>query len=400
MSEKQNNLSTDLRGLSSLTVDAVLGVTDMVESLHYTILRASGAPAASETKRTRGITGLVYNSVRTVTKVVGKGVDVPLAQLSGLLGEKDVSPGREAMLAALNGILGDHLVTRDNALALPMQFRRGGQPLTKEMMATAIQQSGGKLVIMVHGLGMNDLQWTRQGHDHGAALARDLGFEPLYLHYNSGLHISENGQEFSDLMESLVEQAQQSLALVIIGHSMGGLVARSACYYGEAAGHSWPTQLQKLIFLGTPHHGAPLEKGGNLIDVALEISPYSAPFSRLGKIRSSGVTDLRYGNVLDEDWNGEDRFSRPVDKRTAVPLPGGVDCYAIAATTTKEFNVLGEDLIGDGLVPVSSALGHHKNVDLALAFPESHQWLARDMNHLDLLNHPDVYEKIKSWLEG
>jgi hypothetical protein len=51
------------------------------------------------------------------------------------------------------------------------------------------------------------------------------------------------------------------------------------------------------------------------------------------------------------------------------------------------------------LVPVGSALGRHKDADLALLFPESQQWIGRDMSHLDLLNHPKVYETIKKWLE-
>lgn len=400
MTQESNNRATDLRGLSALTIDAVLGVTDIVESLHLTIAGGSGGDAPSDKKRTSGITGLVYRNVRTVTQLVGSGLDVPLGRLSSAMGEDDSSPSREAALSAVNGILGDHLVARDNPLAISMKFRRDGQPLTKQTLAEAVQKSNGKLAIMVHGLCMNDLQWQRQGHDHGAALARDLGFEPLYLHYNTGLHISENGQEFSDLLESLVEQAAEPLELVIIAHSMGGLVARSACYYGEKTNHSWPTQLRKLLFLGTPHHGAPLEKGGNWIDVILGKTAYSAPFARLGKTRSCGVTDMRYGNVVDADWNGNDRFDSTGDQRQSVPLPAGVDCYAIAATTSKEFTMLGEDVIGDGLVMVSSALGHHKRAELVLSLPDTHQWVGRDMNHLDLLSHPDVYEKMKEWFGG
>ena len=398
MPENPNNLPTDLRGVGRLTVDAIIGVTDIVESLHHTITSVSGTQGTPGQKRTKGITGLVYRNIRTVTELVGNGIDAPLDRFSSLLGEQESSPGREAVLAALNGVLGDHLVARNNPLAIPMQFRRHGKPLTKQTFSEAIQQSNGKLAIMVHGLCMNDLQWNRQGHDHGAALARDLGFEPIYLHYNTGLHISENGREFSDLLESLVEQSPQPLELVIIAHSMGGLVSRSACYYGERIGHTWPAHLRELVFLGTPHHGASLEKGGNWIDVILDVSPYSAPFSRLGKIRSSGITDLRYGNVVDDDWKGRDRFGLSGDQRMAVPLPEGVDCYAIAATSSKEFNVLGEDLVGDGLVTVNSALGRHKNAELNLLFPETHQWVGRNMKHMDLLNHPEVYKTIKKWL--
>jgi hypothetical protein len=143
-----------------------------------------------------------------------------------------------------------------------------------------------------------------------------------------------------------------------------------------------------------------LERAGNWIDIILEISPYSAPFSRLGKIRSAGVTDLRYGNILDEDWKGRDRFEYSGDRRIAVPLPDGLKCYTIAATTSEKSSILGDKLIGDGLVTLNSALGRHKKADLNLLFPETHQWIARDMNHLDLLNHLEVYETIKHWLES
>lgn len=142
-----------------------------------------------------------------------------------------------------------------------------------------------------------------------------------------------------------------------------------------------------------------MEQGGNRIDNFLEISPYSKPFSRLGKIRSAGITDLRYGTLLDEDWMGRDRFEASDDRRTPVPLPAGVLCYTIAATIGKESSKLGDGLIGDGLVPLNSALGCHKNPDLTLLFPETHQWIARNMKHLDLLNHPDIYKTIKKWLK-
>ncbi len=396
MPRNPSNLSTDLRGAGSLTVDAITGITDTVESLHHTITSFSGIPGAPDQNRTKGITGMVYRNIRSVTELVGDGIDALLDRLSSMLGEKDSSPGREAVLSALNGVLGDHLVARNNPLAIPMQFRRNGKPLNEQALSEVIQQSNGRLAIMMHGSCMNDLQWNRQGHDHGAALASDLGFMPVYVHYNTGLHISENGRKFSDLLETITNQ---STALFIIAHSMGGLVSRSACHYGKISGHTWLNHLRKLVFLGTPHHGAPLAKGGNWIDIFLEISPYSAPFSRLGKIRSCGLTDLRYGNVADDDWKGRDRFEFSGDQRTPVPLPEGVQCYSIAATTGKESNKLGDDLIGDGLVTLSSALGRHKNAELNLLFPETHQWVGRNMNHMDLLNHPEVYETIRKWLK-
>ena len=72
--------------------------------------------------------------------------------------------------------------------------------------------------------------------------------------------------------------------------------------------------------------------------------------------------------------------------------------YTIAATISKESNKLGDNLIGDGLVPLNSALGRHKNPKMNLLFPKTQQWVGRNMKHLDLLNHPDVYKMIKKWV--
>jgi len=312
----------------------------------------------------------------------------------------DSSPAREATLAALNGVLGDHLVASNNPLAIPMQFRRDGKPMNERALDEAIQQCNGRLAIMVHGSCMNDLQWNRKGHDHGAALAAELDILPVYVHYNTGLHISENGRNFASLLETVFAQSPHPPELFIIGHSMGGLVARSACHYGKLSGYSWLDHLQKLIFLGTPHHGAPLEKGGNWINFLLDTNPYSSPFARLGKTRSCGITDLRYGHVLDDDWIGRCRFESSGDQRTPAPLPDGVQCYSIAASTGKEPGRLGDDLIGDGLVPLSSALGRHRIAELNLPFPTNHQWVGREMNHMDLLNHPEVYTTIEKWLKS
>jgi hypothetical protein len=179
---------------------------------------------------------------------------------------------------------------------------------------------------------------------------------------------------------------------------MGGLVARSACHYGRLAGHGWLRHLSRMVFLGTPHHGSPLERAGNWVDVLLGASPYSAPLARVGKIRSAGVTDLRYGNLLDEDWEGRDRFARAGDRRQPVPLPQGVACYAIAATAEASRGRVAAVLPSDGLVPLESALGHHLKPELALDFPEDRTWIATDTGHFDLLCRPDVYARIRDWL--
>ena len=391
----------DLRGINRLTLAGIAGVVDLVEAMHYNIASVPGLLAKPRRERTTGITRLVYQSIRGVVGIVEYGLDKLLARLDPLLGERSTWPGREALLAALNGVLGDYLASSRNPLAITMRLRRGGIPLPVERnaLAAAVPQASGKVVVLLHGLCMNDLQWSRKRHDHGAALARDLAYTPVYLHYNSGLHISVNGRAFADLLETLVQCWPVPMTeLVLIGHSMGGLVVRSACHYGELARHDWRRGVDKIVFLGTPHHGAPLERGGNWVDVLLSSSAYSAPLARLGRIRSAGITDLRFGNLVDEDWNTRDRFKAGSDPRVVVQLPEGVACYAVAATTGKTAGDLTDRLIGDGIVPLASALGRHANSKLALTLDESRQWVAYGINHLDLLSQPEVYARIKQWL--
>ncbi len=410
MSSNQYCITTDVSSAVSLTVDAITGITDITESLHQTITSVAGLLLDPYQSRTKGITGMVYRNIRNVAQLSGKGINAliekaaPVVQKYDDSSDREISLGREAFVSALNGIIGDHLVKRDNPLAIKMQLRSNGKPLNIDQLAQGIEQSSGKVAIMVHGLCMSDLQWKRQGHDHGEALARDLGYFPVYLNYNTGLHISENGREFAYLLENFITDSIQTLdlpeplKLVIIAHSMGGLVSKSGCYYGREAGHEWLNHLDKIVFLGTPHHGAPLAKAGVWVDNILQINPYSAPFAKLGRIRSSGLTDLRYGNVVDEDWKDQDRFALSKDNRTPVPLPEGVDCYSIAVTTFKEPYNCCADLAGDGLVTLSSALGVHKKDKFNLLFPKQNKWVGSSMNHMDIINNSEVYGTIKMWL--
>jgi pimeloyl-ACP methyl ester carboxylesterase len=400
VAKKSDIHPSDLLGFTRLATDATVGLSALVEALHDNIARAPGIFDTPSQGPASGIAGLVHRNIRSVTGLVRGGIDATIAPLVPLLAEKSSTPEREAMLAALNGVMGDYLAATGNPLAITMRLRSDGKPLTLERkaLAVAIPRLSGKLVVLAHGLCMNDLQWKREGHDHGAALASGLGFTPVYLHYNCGLHISTNGLAFARLLESLVEQWPVPLEeFVIIAHSMGGLVSRSAHYYAGSAGHKWPGHLRAMVFLGTPHHGAPLERLGNAVMGSLRLSPYTNAFARLGEIRSAGITDLRYGNLLDDDWNARDRFDLSGDLRRPVPLPEGVRCYAIAATGEKTGG-LDDGLLGDGIVPVDSALGRHKDPEMNLSFAESRQWIGHDMHHFDLLSNPAVYKRIRRWL--
>jgi hypothetical protein len=400
MTKKHHLQPSDLRGASRLAIDATIGLTRLVETMHHNILRTPGILGESTQQPAQGITGFVYKSIRGVTRLVGGGIDAVLARLVPLFGGGASSAEREAVLAALNGVLGDHLHDSANPLAIAMHIRRDGKPLqlTRKALEPAIPGATGKVLLLAHGLCMNDLLWRRNGHDHGAALAAEAGFTAVYLHYNSGLHISTNGRALASRIEALMHAWPVPVEeLVILAHSMGGLVARSACHYGARLHHDWLGHLRKMIFLGTPHHGAPLERGGHWIDAALDASPYTTAFARLGKIRSAGITDLRYGSMLDEDWEHDDRFAHATRKTLPLPLPADVACYAIAASITRKGGELAQQLLGDGLVPLASALGQHKDAKRNLAFGKS-RWIGYGMHHLDLLDRKEVFARIRSWL--
>jgi pimeloyl-ACP methyl ester carboxylesterase len=400
MSKKHTHVS-DLKGFSRLAVDAVSGLTSMVEAVNLNVLKTSAPLAGAVHQPLSKAVALVYRNIRAIANLVGDGIDSLLSLLAPLLANTSGWPGREPMLAVLNGVLGDHLEATHNPLAINMVFRYRAQALVLERQALldAIPNVNGRILVMAHGLCMNDLEWKRRKHDHGVALSRDRGYTAIYLYYNSGRHISINGKEFAEQLETLVQQWPVPIEeMVILGHSMGGMLARSAFHYGSLSAHHWPAYLRKMVFLGTPHHGAPLERGGNWFHVIVDNSTYTAPMSSLGKIRSAGITDLRYGNLLDQDWEKHDRFAHVGDQRSSVPLPLKVQCFAIAATTGKQAGDIRDRLLGDGLVPVQSALGQHENTEMNLLFAAENQRIEYGMNHLDLLNRDEVYQQLLEWL--
>ena len=391
----------DVRGVSRLVVDLTVLVTDVVETMHQNIVKRPDVLGRATLDPTRGITGFVYRSVRGVMRVVGSTIDAVLRPLEPLLAEAPVGPGRDAVLSVLNGVLGDHLDASANPLAIPMQLRVGGVPLPldRTVMSQVLPQPRERVVVMVHGLCMSDTMWNRQEHDHGQSLARDLHADAVYLRYNSGRHISTNGAEFATLLERLVEAWPVPLRdLVLVGHSMGGLIIRSACAAAEGSGHGWMRLLRALVFLGTPHHGAPLERGGHGIDMLFSASPYTVAFARLGQLRSAGITDLRHGSVLDHDWRGRERVGHTGYLQHAQPLPRNVPAFAIAGSLSRAAPTHGGKPHGDGLVPVASALGWHDDPDMAIGIDPARQWIAYGTGHLNLLCSSLVYEQMKSWL--
>ena len=384
-----------------MAIDATLGVTDLVEALHERVARTPTALGGEAGRAVRQVTRRVYGAIRGTTRVVGSALDAALARLGPLVGALPDLPQRDALVAALNGLIGDYLAETGNPLAIPMRLRdgAGALELRRDALAAALPAASATVVVAVHGLCMNDRQWSRAGHDHRVALARDLRASVVSLHYNSGLHVSTNGRELADLLEAMLAAWPVRVErLIVLGHSMGGLVARSAAHYGALAGQRWTAALDALAFLGTPHHGSPFERGGHAIDVLLESVPYAKPFARLGRVRSAGITDLRHGSVVDDDWQGRDRFARLAIVRHPIPLPAGVACTAIAGSLSASASGAGKRWRGDGVVSVASALGRHRNPRFELAIPARRRWVAPSTGHLALLASPAVYERLRSAL--
>jgi pimeloyl-ACP methyl ester carboxylesterase len=415
---------SDIQGLAQLATQATLGITGLAETVQGNVYKAVAAPfgplgakfidrlPGGSGVRRSGITGLVYGSIKGVTRLAGGAANALLSRAAPLAGQQASTPQREAMLSALNGVLGDQLTDTANPLAISMSLRSEGRPLVLEPHALAARLPGatGKVLVLIHGLCMNDLQWlggTAGSPGHGESLARELGYTPVYLHYNTGLHSSTNGEQLANMLQQLSKAWPQPVEeLTLLVHSMGGLVARSACHHAAEAGHSWLAKLKSLVVLGTPHHGAPLERLGSWVDGVLGSNIVTRPFAKIGQVRSAGITDLRHGNVLQTDWHHAGRFERGPDARQVLPLPTGVDCYAVAATTlaagsgplvpVKE--ALSRKMIGDGLVSLESALGQHAEPARTLAFPPENQWIAQGMNHIELLHRPEVTRQLVRWL--
>jgi len=382
---------SDARGTSRMLFDASAGLVDVVERMHRTIQRRPSPIGRPISDATPGVTGFVYRSIRGSMRLIAQGLDSSLSQIEGLLPQGENTVGRDVLVSIINGVYGDYLARTDNPLAIEMSLLYEDAALDVAAPAALVGRAGraaatGKLLVLVHGLSMSTQQWTHDGYNHGSALAEALGYTPLYLRYNSGLHVADNGRLFAELLEAVLEHWPCPVEdLTIIGHSMGGLVARGACLAAHERHHRWLRQLRNLVFLGTPHNGAPLERGGHGLDYLLELSPYSAPFTSLGRARSAGIRDLRHGTIT----SGSHRF---------VPLPKGVECYSIAATLGERRSLLADRLVGDGLVPLDSALGRHRDRNRSLRFPKSHLWVGYQMGHLELLHRPEVYAQLRSWL--
>lgn len=389
----------DLRGVSRLIIDAICGITSMAEVTHANVRSIPVVGRRGAGERSGGLSGFVYGAVRVTTRGVGHLLDAALAATGKFLPPLGSTRARNRVLSLINGVFGDHLESTANPLAISMTFCVAGRPLvlTGESLARALPSLTGKIVVFVHGLCLNDAHWQHDGICYGEMLGHE-GYTPVYLRYNTGRHLSQNGEDFSRILDQLVHSWPIAIErLVIVGHSMGGLISRSACEIARENRASWLRQLDVLVFLGSPHLGSPLERWGNWVNVVLGMSRYTTAFGKLARIRSAGITDLRFGALCHTDWMGRDRFARATPQPRHVALPENVACYAIAGAIAKD-ETDKRRLVGDGLVSVASALGHDTTHRRDLGIPAHRQWIAYGTRHITLLGHPQIAAQLKRWV--
>lgn len=396
-----------VHGTTRLAFDSVEAVTNIVERMHETIARhpLPWSPQPTEPTRAHGVIASgVYSVIRGINSGLREGVDRSFGLLpEGVDGLEASSSAELKMRAALNGAFGDHLEATGNSLATPMVFMTPEEPLTlnREALAESLPQASPHLVIMVHGLSLSELNWGIGGEPSlGDRLQDELGFSALYLRYNSGRHISTNGQDFARQLDELCEAWPVPVeSLSLIGHSMGGLVIRSACWYAGQQHSAWLPQLQRVVCLGTPHHGSAVAKAGHALGVLMEKTPYVEPLA-IGRARSAGIKDLRYGNLLDEDWQGYHPDQSRPDSRTVVPLLPAVDYYFAAATLGRDRNDPLGFLLGDLLVRLDSAVGSHDDDLHKLSIKPENCQVFHEKNHFNLLVDEDVHRQIIDWFSA
>ncbi len=355
-----------------------------------------------------GIATIVYDSIRGACLVAGPAASKLVSITAGSTRPAGSTPRGNLALAVLNATIGNELTEQGSPLAIQMAIRHGREDIAprRDVLEVAFPEATTKIAIFIHGLGETEESWRLHGDRHvlgtqstyGTRLAHDFGYTPIYLRYNTGLHISENGRHLTALLEGLVTAwPVPARELILVGHSMGGLVARSACHYAQQKTHSWISRLRHVFYLGTPHLGAGLEQIVRRLSGVLGKLDESQPLAAILNRRSPGIKDLYVGSLTDEEWHRGDCDSK--HERNVVPLIPGANHYAISASVTaNRRNPLGR-LVGDLLVQPASARGRSRRSG-HIPFPSDHTRHFGGLHHFNLLNHPAVYEAMSEWLNS
>jgi triacylglycerol lipase len=314
----------------------------------------------------------------------------------------------ELSIAILNGAVGDYLAARGNGLSTPMTFVAEGQPLALTASGLArhpelgprLAQDGSRvrLAVYLHGLMCTEEVWNFPAEKgggppttYGSRLAAEADLLPLFVRYNTGLSIAENGR----LLDALLRELLTSLAplttveeLSLIGYSMGGLVIRSACRRVEGGSSSWLGKVRRCVYVGTPHQGAPLERVGRGLTKLLAVIPDPIVHSvgELIDVRSRGVKDLGDA-VLADGHRGQ--------RGEALPLTPGIDHFLIAGSLVRHPHIA--ELLGDFMVPLPSGSDGHKGLSPRETelLPAAHIEVVFGKSHVGVAHDEDVYQAIR-----
>ena len=392
--------------LGRLAGRATAGSVSVMEGLHRAIFTRSAVAAGPPVKLIHdGVAGAVYGGIRGLYRGIGVVAGAGLAAAQADEGARLAdSPAGGVALGALSGLHGDLLHRDGNALAMEttLRKRRRDVAVDRSGLAEAFPEATSRLVVFVHGLCGTEETWWMFGDKsspYGSRLQRDLRFTALYVRYNTGLHISENGRRLSQLLAGVVDSWPVAVSeIVLVGHSMGGLVARSACHYGERSEEVWVRDVRHVFCLGSPHLGAPLEKAANAAGWVLGRLPETRPLARIINGRSEGIKDLRFGYLVDEDWRDRDPDALLKNNRHHIPFLETANHYFVAATLTRDPRHPVGHLVGDLLVRFPSAAGQGaRGQRIPFHIDNGHH--AGGLTHFHVLNDPGVYRQIHAWLK-
>ena len=312
------------------------------------------------------------------------------------------------LVPIINGLHGDEMEKKGHPALVKMsvRFKSRDIPPGKIKDFIDLKKHGGKLILFLHGLMNDETIWQSEKKDTlkrlGTFIESQNKANVLYIRYNTGRHISENGRNLSCLLELIEDLYENDIVEInIIAHSMGGLVTRSAGHYATVLNHNWIKKLKKVFLIGVPNDGSYLARTAYMAQYFLrKLDPTKHDeYARLFDIRSNGIKDLSFGFMVDEDWMDPLFEKQKSRKATKIYPLTGVDYYLIAATVADQ-NQKNKffTFFGDGLVEKESALSNlfkENVVDSGYIhfgyFPEE--------NHLTLLESEKVQEYLLKGLE-